>query len=661
MAKAKEYKVSVIAAVYNVEEYLEEMIESIIAQTIGFENVQLILVDDGSKDSSGNICDKYAMQYPDNILVVHKENGGVSSARNEGLKHIKGEYINFTDADDMLEDNALELMYAYLKENEEKIDLVAIRLKLLGEHREHALDYKFENTKLVDLEKDYNFVQLMINSTLIKKECFANRQFDIELSYGEDGQIAIDILLDKMCYGVVCESSYLYRKRSEKDSATDLKRSKVWYYIPAMERLILYSLQNAMTKKGYIPKFVQYSCMYELQWRLGVNSLVEQDVLQTEEIEKYKELILKALQYIDNKIIAEQKNLLNNYKTAVLLLKKENEEKKEIVFYPDDVRIHIGDFFKSAAASAYESSYESISVLPDKIIIEGYVRYFSELDNVDIVLKRWKDDVHNEYNAELFDKKERYSFCMDKVITKAKGFRFSINRGKMPDEIELQLCIRYKGMDIICRNICFGEFFPLSRQMESSYLYEEGMLLTYTENTLRFLRTTDGKVIKESERIFQEEILSKGEVISESERTLRNIYYNQKQEKKKEIWLINDGITKAGGNGETFFTYLNTVGKEFNIDTYFILSVDSEDYARLCKIGKVVPFESRRCKILVLLCDKIISSQEESLIFDCFSDKSYLYKDILYRQRMCFLSHDIVQGDVSKWHEQITKEILFDV
>lgn len=82
--------------------------------------------------------------------------------------------------------------------------------------------------------------------------------------------------------------------------------------------------------------------------------------------------------------------------------------------------------------------------------------------------------------------------------------------------------------------------------------------------------------------------------------------------------MISDGVTKAGGNGETFFTYLNTAGKEFNIDTYFILSVDSEDFARLCKIGKVIPFESRRCKLLVLLCDKIISSQEDGHIFDCF-------------------------------------------
>lgn len=89
MNEAKTYKVSVVTAVYNVEDYLEDMVESIIAQTIGFENIQLILVDDGSKDESWSICERYMEKYPDNVVAIHKENGGVSSARNEGLEHVQ--------------------------------------------------------------------------------------------------------------------------------------------------------------------------------------------------------------------------------------------------------------------------------------------------------------------------------------------------------------------------------------------------------------------------------------------------------------------------------------------------------------------------------------------------------------------------------------------
>ena len=92
-------KISVIVPVYKVEKYLPECIESVLAQT--FTDFELILVDDGSPDNSGAICDAYAARDP-RIRVFHKENGGVSSARNLGLDHARGEWIAFVDSDDWL-------------------------------------------------------------------------------------------------------------------------------------------------------------------------------------------------------------------------------------------------------------------------------------------------------------------------------------------------------------------------------------------------------------------------------------------------------------------------------------------------------------------------------------------------------------------------------
>ena len=92
MNEEYKYKFSVVIPIYNVEKYLEETIESIINQSIGFEeNIQIILVNDGSPDNSEEICLKYKEMYPDNILYKKKENGGVSSARNTGLKKVSGE------------------------------------------------------------------------------------------------------------------------------------------------------------------------------------------------------------------------------------------------------------------------------------------------------------------------------------------------------------------------------------------------------------------------------------------------------------------------------------------------------------------------------------------------------------------------------------------
>lgn len=97
-------KISVIVPVYNVEKYLPQCLDSILAQT--FTDFELILVNDGSKDRSGNICDEYA-QKDSRIVVIHKENGGASSARNSGLDIAKGEWISFIDSDDYVTPNYL--------------------------------------------------------------------------------------------------------------------------------------------------------------------------------------------------------------------------------------------------------------------------------------------------------------------------------------------------------------------------------------------------------------------------------------------------------------------------------------------------------------------------------------------------------------------------
>ena len=100
---------SVIMPVYNTEEYLEEAIQSVIEQTIGFEeNIQLILINDGSTDNSESICKKYQEKYKNNIVYKYKENGGVSSARNEGRKYVKGKYFNFLDSDDKWDKDAFK-------------------------------------------------------------------------------------------------------------------------------------------------------------------------------------------------------------------------------------------------------------------------------------------------------------------------------------------------------------------------------------------------------------------------------------------------------------------------------------------------------------------------------------------------------------------------
>ena len=113
-------KISVIVPFYNVENYADRCIDSIVNQT--YKNLEIILVDDGSKDSSGLICDKWGLK-DERIIVIHKENGGLSDARNVGIEHATGEYIAFIDSDDFIDNDMFTVLYNNLKKTNSQISI----------------------------------------------------------------------------------------------------------------------------------------------------------------------------------------------------------------------------------------------------------------------------------------------------------------------------------------------------------------------------------------------------------------------------------------------------------------------------------------------------------------------------------------------------------
>ncbi|MCQ2512960.1 MAG: glycosyltransferase, partial [Lachnospiraceae bacterium] len=139
--------ISVIIPVYNAENTLHQCIDSVLNQTK--KNLEIILVDDGSTDQSGMICDEY-VDKNDNIICIHKKNGGVSSARNEGLKKVTGEYVCFLDSDDYWDEDILEYLYELLIKTNSDYAKCAARLigwptAIITEHSED--DYSVYNQK----------------------------------------------------------------------------------------------------------------------------------------------------------------------------------------------------------------------------------------------------------------------------------------------------------------------------------------------------------------------------------------------------------------------------------------------------------------------------------------------------------------------------------
>ena len=163
--------------IYNTGRYVEEAIFSLLNQTIGFKNIQIILVNDGSIDRTDEISLKYKKKYPDNIIYIKTEHGGLSKARNIGIKHATGRYITFLDPDDKWDSMAFYYISLFFEHNA-NIELVAARLKffeLVDDY--HPLDYKFYKTRVVNLIKEYNCIHLSGSSSVFKASLIKRNEF----------------------------------------------------------------------------------------------------------------------------------------------------------------------------------------------------------------------------------------------------------------------------------------------------------------------------------------------------------------------------------------------------------------------------------------------------------------------------------------------------
>ena len=247
-----DFEFSVLMPIYNVEEYLAEAIDSLINQSIGFEeNIELVIVDDGSPDNSKDIALEYQKRYPDNIKVFSKENGGQATAFNFGLKHLHGKYVNFLDSDDCLSSNTFEDVHNFFEKYKDEVDIVSIPLIYFeGRTGPHFLNYKFTSTRVIDLiEEPYN-PQLSIASSFIKKEAFDGLEFDTVLPHGYDALIVNKILLNRKKLGVISTSSYFYRKRESKSSLIDTSYQRKEYYS--------YLLKNLLRQKVVKMNIIEY-------------------------------------------------------------------------------------------------------------------------------------------------------------------------------------------------------------------------------------------------------------------------------------------------------------------------------------------------------------------------------------------------------------------
>ncbi|MEO9863440.1 MAG: glycosyltransferase [Yoonia sp.] len=279
-SRRTEPKFTMVVATYNVAPYINDFFESIQAQSGGIGDLEVIIVNDGSTDQSGNIAREWAERHPSNFHYVTQENQGVAAARNTGLSRAKGEWVCFPDPDDFLSPDYLAYMRTEIRRPRIR-KLLAVTAPLIFYHEvtkeftdDHPLNGRFKSKVMRYKSTDMRHILLAhTSSTFMRRaDIIAHGlEFDTRIRPSfEDAHFIIRLLLlcPNRTISFLSQPKYYYRKRQAENSLVDNLVTNAEWYGPHLKYAYLSLLQEAKRLRGYVPTFVQANILFSLTSKL---------------------------------------------------------------------------------------------------------------------------------------------------------------------------------------------------------------------------------------------------------------------------------------------------------------------------------------------------------------------------------------------------------
>ena len=319
-----EEKISVIVPVYNVEKYIEKSLESIVNQT--YKNLEIILIDDGSPDSSGKICDEFAKK-DERIKVIHKKNEGLSATRNCGLDVCTGEYVAFIDSDDWIADNYFEVLRdALIKHDADVAEGKVVQVvkkdvaitSVLNEKVEAPEGFLlFENEDIIKgllIRKilKNNACGKLFRSTLIKEH-----RFPVGVNY-EDIIFSYETLSDAKKAVFLNQDLYFYLRHE--GSITSVCSEK---NLNDFANAIIYRFNDVLEKHSNLTLYNYYGLLEQMT-SISIKYVISDTYY--EEVDKKLLGMIELLNEYSSKNEAEFLNQLSDFQKACLYLMKYNVE-----------------------------------------------------------------------------------------------------------------------------------------------------------------------------------------------------------------------------------------------------------------------------------------------------------------------------------------------
>lgn len=485
---------SIVIPVYNAEKYLKQAIDSVINQTLDFKkNVELILINDGSKDGSAAICENYQKQYPDNVVYINQENAGVSVARNKGVEAATGQYIGFLDADDKFSRKTLAQVAAYFRIAVDAADVAIIPVTNFGaKNFPYYLNGKFQyGSRTLDLtEPSWNYVCMRVGQAFIRCEAAKAEAFDSSVTFFEDSKYINQIARKKMRMGLVTGCEYFYRRYpAEADAATSLTvgaETNKRLYLETPVKVPLYFLEEYENDED-APLYFQYLALCEMRWRMFYTQKRTRDFLSVEEFKEYEAINDRILKRISDKAIMSfsqyapwQKLYLLNRKHKTDILKQTVIDENKRLMWKDYVFCDLN----KAGVLLLDTDIDGASV-----VIKGYVN--SLLNNQVTLFAR-------SSGKKYYAKPCKEKISPSQILLDYDCYEYGTFSVKIPITSEPTRVIfgmEVNGEDLFIRSVGSSqrgnvEHVKATKQMRSGYL------LIRTKNSLEISKATTVRIMR---------------------------------------------------------------------------------------------------------------------------------------------------------------------
>lgn len=626
-----EFEFSIIISAYNSETWISQSIKSIIKQTLNFkENIEIILINDGSKDNTGKICETFASQYPNNITYIAKNHEGKGASRNLGLKKSKGKFINFLDAEDYLSRNTLkEILQLFNKY--ENIDIVTTHIKLINTKKSQN-NPNYDNTKVVNLLENPEYYQVQTKSCFIKKSAIENVTFSPQLKLSEDITHINQILIKNPQLGICSKGAYYTRKEKNRKSLLNIISTSKDFQPPKAKYHFKNLIQASLDKFNSVPLFIQKTILYYCN-EIILNENIEEK-LTNKEIDELTGELVYMMQYIDYENIYNQQEMNDRIKTFLIFMKNGFS-------YSHEDQIKLTKQLK--LDTVYVDIYE---IIDDELYLLANINSIYDDEKVDMYVNGEKI----ETKVISFPQREKYYLNQKYLFNHTFEARVKLDSNRKYD-------IKFKSNINDKLTIDFSR--PCNFSKVVGYAKTKKYLSKLENNKILIEKMKTGKWIKqELKTLFS---MLKNRVPGfESGIPIRIIYMlSYPFLKNKRIWFYTDFPTIADDNGKHLFKY-SINQNEKGIDKYFIIDKKSKDYEEMKKIGPVIGYKSMKHRILGLFVEKIITSHPDNNYIYPFWGHYPNFAGLL-KSSTLFLQHGITLNNISSWLNKYDKNLDFMV